>query len=125
NTRRRPEFAKYRLQRLNVLLRFARVDPWKLNDGALGELLDEMYFAVVGGDPHSATAAELLRPRFNRQATRKALSEAQRVLDHALQVLLVKSTTGPRQVEFKLAGLELGIVTGLPPREGEDTSASW
>src|SRR5262245_4102464 len=109
NTRRRRESTKYQLQRLNVLLRFARVDPWKLDNGALGKLLDEMYFAVVGGDPRSEAARDLLRPRFDRHATREALSEAQRGLDRALQVLVKSTTTGPRQVELKLAGLEFGI----------------
>jgi hypothetical protein len=123
-TQQRRENRKYWLQRLNVLLRFARVDPWKLNDGALEKLLDEIHFAVVGSS-RPPVGEQLLRLLFDRQATRKALSEAQHSLDRALQILLVKPTAGPREVKFKLAGQELTIVTALPPQEGEDTSVPW
>jgi hypothetical protein len=112
----RSETTRYWLKRLNVLLRFAHVDPWKLNNGALEKLLDEMYFAV-GHDP-SSLGGQLARVIFDRGATRKALSEAQRGLDRALRRLLVKPTRGLGALfSFKLAGQKLLII---PTKEAFD-----
>jgi hypothetical protein len=108
------ESVKSSLRRLNVLLRFACVDPWTLSNGALAKLLDEMY-AVVVGDPRRADL-QYLRPRFDHIATREALSEAQRKLNNALQVLVIKPTTRLRAVQFQLAARTVSIGT-LPGQE--------
>jgi hypothetical protein len=120
---------KYWIGRLNVLLRFDRVDPWTLNNGALEKLVDEMHFAVYGSALRSEEPdVELFRrPHFHSIATREALSEAQRGLDRAIQVLLVKPPG-----TFKLGGqtvqmatLKLARQTLQIVRLGGDTFASW
>src|SRR5215475_7275416 len=100
--------ARYWLRRLNVLLRFASVDPWKLNDDALKKLLDDIYLALVG-DPDRQELGSFPRWEFNAIATREALSETQRRLDHALQHLLAPGELPLRSVQFKLVGQELTI----------------
>src|SRR5262249_25453644 len=73
---------------------------------------DEMLFAVMGN--LSPQERQLVGPIFYDIATRKALSEAQRALDHELQRLLSTPTTaGPltkiERAKFKIAGQELSI----------------
>ena len=108
------ETARYWLRRLNVLLGFARVDPWTLSNGALEKLLDQMFFALEGNP--GPVARELLRQRFDRIATREALREAHGEIKDALEGLFVK----PPQLGFRTATLEL---TGqkhqiMVPRDG-------
>jgi hypothetical protein len=104
--------AKTWLRRLNVLLRFAGVNPWKLNNGALEKLKAGMYFAVMGeGSPQED---EVFRPIFDHIATREALDQAHRGLNRALRRLLDTPTTaGPltqfERAKFKLTGQELSI----------------
>ena len=89
------------LRRLNVLLRFARIDPGNLDNGALAKLLDEVFFAVEGNlDP---VARKLLRGRFDLIATRPALREAYNGLNGALRGLF----DAPPQLGFHMAMLEL------------------
>jgi hypothetical protein len=106
------ETARDWLRRLNVLLRFARVDMRKLDDRAFRKLQDEMYFAVDRdpGPPEN----QVTRTMFDARATREAFSEAQPELARALQRLLVDLTKlGPlaqfELARFKLAGEELSI----------------
>jgi len=110
--RRKGEARKYWVRRLNVLLRFAGLEPWKLNDGALKKLQGEMFFAVIGN--LSAQERQLYRAVFDSDATREALGEAQRGLNRALKTLLVTpATMGPlaqlERVRFKIARQELRI----------------
>ena len=98
--------AKYWIGRLNVLLRFARVDPWKLNDDALRTLVDEIYLALVG-DPDRQ---DFSRWEFDAIATREALRETQHGLDRMLQHLLTPGKMSLRSSEtFKLRGQELTV----------------
>src|SRR5262249_52966282 len=76
--------------------------------GALKELLDEMYLALVG-DPDRQDLGSFSRWEFDAIATREALSETQRKLDHALQYLLAPGELPLRSVQFKLIGQELTI----------------
>src|ERR1700747_1105311 len=94
-TQYRRKSRKTALQRLNVLLRFARVDPWNLDDGALKKRLGEMHFAVFGG-VRPPGGEQLFSRLLRRQLAGKALSETQRSLDRALQVLLGKPTAPPQ-----------------------------
>jgi hypothetical protein len=94
-------------QRLNVLLRFAHVDPWTLNDDALEKLRADIAFAVIGL-PIGPQRGEPFEP-FNRMATREALRQAQRGLDRALKLLLVAGRGLPKTAEFKLAKSTLRI----------------
>ena len=57
-------------RRLNALLRFAKVDPWKLTNGDWQTLLDDLYFALHSAkrDPEDST--------FNRAATREGVRDA-------------------------------------------------
>src|SRR5262249_11972169 len=100
--------ARYWLRRLNVLLRFARLDPWKLNDDALKTLLDEIYLTLAG-DPDSQDLESFSRWEFDAIATREALSEAQRKLGGALPHLLAPGELPLRSVQFKLIAEELTI----------------
>src|SRR5262245_16049865 len=90
------------LRRLNVLLRFARVDPGNLDNGALAKLLDEVFFAVEG-NPAPAVVRELLQGRFHQIATRPALREAYNGLNDALRALFDE----PPRLGFHTATLEL------------------
>jgi hypothetical protein len=96
-------------RRLNVLLRFARVDPWKLNNGAFEKLRDEMFFAVFGDPTQPVPWSEGLTKRV----TRGALGEAQRGLHRALEQLLGEPTAGRTTTvaELKLAESVLRICT--------------
>jgi hypothetical protein len=64
-------------ERLNFLFRFAELDPWKLDNGAREELLDDLYLAMYD----SPRNRELLKGgEFDRAATPEGVSKGQRSL---------------------------------------------
>jgi hypothetical protein len=70
-----PELKSY-IPRLNVLLRFAHVDAWKLTNGEREKLLDDLYFAMYNLRRNRADKVS----DFSVAATPDGLRDAQRGL---------------------------------------------
>src|SRR5688572_5134232 len=82
------EKTKIYRRRLNILLEFARLDPWKLDNGAREKLLDDLHWAMYG----LPRKREVKENDFNRAATPEGVGDAQRRLLRLIETGRAKLT---------------------------------
>ena len=94
------------IPRLNMLFRFAYIDPWKLTNGDREKLLDNLFFALydVPRDRQNPL------PEFRQGATPEGLAKAQRALREHLEC------QEPRH-RFELP--DLGLILFNDPTRGD------
>lgn len=91
---------RFNIDRINILLRFAKEEIGHLDNGALEKLIDGLYFAIYAKKDRKPTAHDL----FNSVAKRRGLMTAQRGLVGWLAVLKAGGLA-----HFSISKHELGL----------------